>query len=105
MKYIIRRAKSEREFEQIYGLDLLIFGAADGSLGSIDDMAGADWWIIWDLNDEPVGYCGVIIYEDFAIHKRAGVLKCARGNGLQKKMLRIRESFAKKSGCKSDCDC
>lgn len=101
MQYTIRRAKSEREFEQIYGLDLLIFGAADGSLGSIDDLNGSDWWIIWDENSEPVGYCGIFIYDEFSIHKRSGVLPRARGNGLQRKMLTIRESFAKKAGCKS----
>jgi GNAT superfamily N-acetyltransferase len=101
MRYRIQRAKSEREWEQIYALDLLCFGIADGSMGSVDDMVGSDWWIVWNENYEPVGYCGVVIYDDFAIHKRCGVLPCARGNGLQKRMLKTRENFAKKNKCGS----
>ena len=103
MQFKIRKAKSDREYEQIYGLDLLIFGAADGSLSSTDDLLGSEWWIVWDENNEPVGYCGVVIYDDFAVHKRVGVLKRARGNGLQKRMLGIRESYAKKMRCKMIC--
>jgi len=103
MKFVIRRAKTDREFEQIYALDLLIFGIEDGSLGSIDDLVGSEWWIVWDENMEPVGYCGIVIYSDFAVHKRSGVLPRVRGHGLQKKMLALREAFARKQGCNLIC--
>jgi GNAT superfamily N-acetyltransferase len=103
MRYTIRKAKSEREWEQIYALDLLCFGTADGSMGSVDDMIGSDWWIVWDEHKSPVGYCGVILYKDFAVHKRCGVLPCARGHGLQKKLIKTRENFARKNGCEMIC--
>ncbi|RLI46826.1 hypothetical protein DRO61_08760 [Candidatus Bathyarchaeota archaeon] len=70
-------------------------------MGGIYDTNGADWWIVWDENHNPVGYCGVVLYGDFAVHKRCGVLPTARGQGLQKKMLRLRENFAKKKGAES----
>ncbi len=103
MKFRIRRAKTYRELEQVYALDLLIFGSHDGSIGSMEDLNGSDWWIVWDEDNNPVAYCGVVIYEDFAVHKRSGVLRLARGHGLQRKMLRLRERFAKKAGCTSIC--
>lgn len=99
MKYRIRRAISYRELEQVYALDLLIFGISDGSLGSMDDLNGSDWWLIWDQDDNPVGYCGVVLYDRFAFHKRCGVIRQARGHGLQRKMLRLRENYARKNGC------
>jgi RimJ/RimL family protein N-acetyltransferase len=101
MKYRIRKVTEYREKEQVFALDLLCFSADDGSLGSIEDLNGSDWWLVWDENNEPVGYCGIVVYDGFAIHKRCGVLPRARGNGLQKKMLRLRENFARKAGCES----
>lgn len=99
MKFIIRKAKTDRDLEIIFSLDLLVFGWADGAMGSIADLKGSEWWIVWDENMDPVGYCGVVIYDDFAIHKRCGVIRRARGHGLQRKMLRTRENYARKQGC------
>lgn len=101
MKYTIRKATTDRHKEQIMALDLLCFSYDDGAMGDISELEGSEWWIAWDENKEPVGYCGVVIYEDFAVHKRCGVLPRARGNKLQKKMLRLRENFARKQGCES----
>ena len=101
MKYTIRKAKTDRHFEQIMAIDLLCFSYDDGAMGDLSDITGAEWWIAWDENWEPVGYCGVIVYDGFAIHKRCGVLPRARRNGLQKKMLRLRENYARKHGCES----
>jgi GNAT superfamily N-acetyltransferase len=103
MKYRICKAKTERDFELIYAMDLMCFGKADGSLTSVEDTDGSDWWIVWDEEHNPVAYCGVVIFTDFAVHKRCGVMRAARGNGLQKKMLRTREDFAKKNGCELIC--
>lgn len=103
MKYTIRKAKTDRHMEQIFALDLLCFASEEGALGSIEDLTGSDWWIAWDESGDPVGYGGVVIYEDFAIHKRCGVLPCARKQGLQKKMLKVRETYAKKQGCEVIC--
>ena len=99
MKYYIRKVKTDREREEIYALDLLCFGIEDGSMSSVDDMVDSVWWIVRDENMEPCGYCGMIVYDNFAIHKRCGVLPRARRNGLQKRMLKTRENYARKHGC------
>ncbi len=103
MKFSIKKAKTDRHFELIYAMDLMVFSIAEGAMGGIYYTNESDWWIVWDENDNPVAYCGVVLYNDFAVHKRCGVLPIARGHGLQRRMLRIRENYAKKNGAKSIC--
>ena len=67
-------------------------------------LEGAMWWILWDENEEPAGFCGVWP-PAFAGRPcyliRAGVLPAHRGQGLQKRMIAIRLKYAKQQGWKS----
>lgn len=57
------------------------------------------WWLAFH-EGEPVGFSGLHIYKDCgtAFLCRAGVIKQYRGHGLQKRMIRVRDAYARKSG-------
>ena len=53
-------------------------------------------WIAWH-KEEPVGFCILTnMGKSIAYLSRSGVLKEYRGHGLQRRMIRVRESYAKK---------
>lgn len=59
----------------------------------------AVWWIAYDLDEVPVGYCGLTYFPTgFAFLSRAGVLPGSRGNGLQRRFVKVRERAARKAG-------
>lgn len=68
-----------------------------------DDPMSLDegwWWIGYD-GDWPIAFCSMKPsqrYKNAVYMSRSGVSYYHRGFGLQKKMLRIRERFAKKQG-------
>lgn len=85
--------------EQIYALDLLVFGIDDGAMSAQSETQDHEWWIVYDEEWEPIAYSGMSIHDDIAYYARVGVLHRARGNGLQKKLSRKMESYARKQGC------
>ena len=60
------------------------------------------WWIVWRDDGKAVGFAGSRYYEpDNAMFLcRAGVLPCARGNGLQRRLIRARIRHARASGAR-----
>lgn len=61
----------------------------------------AMWWIVWNKNKWPIGYGGLV--QSYQVSKagylcRAGVLPEAQGNGLQKRLIRVREKYARLQG-------
>jgi GNAT superfamily N-acetyltransferase len=59
------------------------------------------WWAAFDSEAKLVAYACMRPsqrYKQAAYMSRAGVLKEARGNGLQDKLIRVRLAFAKKAG-------
>lgn len=83
------------------GLDAIIF--PDDTAPEADD--GAAWWLVFDDDWEPVAYAGVYPYVDAEAPNtwfllRAGVMPQARGNGLQRKLIKARVRYAVKQGCK-----
>lgn len=65
------------------------------------------WWIAHTTEGmnagSLAGFCGLTLRPEephVAYLKRAGVLPEARGNGLQKRMVRVREALARKLGIK-----
>ena len=84
--------------ELIYQLDDLCFPADDDY-----PFEGAVWWVYKDVHGRSAGYCGVKLLDGpnkgTAFLCRAGVLPAYAGQGLQRKMLRIRENYAYKHGC------
>ena len=61
-----------------------------------DWEAGSAYWVAWD-GDTPVGFCSVkrISSENCAYLLRAGVLSVAQGKSLQRRMIRVRERWAR----------
>lgn len=58
----------------------------------------AVWWIAFNEDDEPVAFAGLTPskqFRDCGYLVRAGVLEKYRGQGLQKRLLRTRERFAR----------
>lgn len=56
------------------------------------------YWVLLDFGI-PVAYCGLkVSTEEVAYLNRAGVLPMARGQGYQRKMIRLREQYAASIG-------
>lgn len=59
------------------------------------------WWWIAYRDGEPVGFAGMTPsarWADAMYFARAGVLPCARGLGLQRRLITARERFARSHG-------
>ena len=52
------------------------------------------YWLVWHKGKR-VGYCATKAFDDFIFMARSAVLSEYRGNGLQKRMLAIREKYHK----------
>lgn len=64
------------------------------------DVRNGHWWIAYD-GELPVGYAGVVQsvrWVDAGYLCRAGVIRSHRGNGLQKRLIRVREKRARMLG-------
>lgn len=63
--------------------------------------SGNHYWSIINSNGNYCGFCmATDIGHNMVFLSRAGVLKRYRGKGLHKRMIRIREAFAKRNGFK-----
>lgn len=58
---------------------------------------GRYWWIVY-AGKKPIGFAGIEIGNREAFLCRAGILIQHRGHGIQKKLIRSRERYAKKLG-------
>jgi GNAT superfamily N-acetyltransferase len=58
------------------------------------------WWWLVKHEGKPVGFCGLRAADDKKVGylKRAGVLHEARGQGLQRRMIHVRERHARREG-------
>ncbi len=57
------------------------------------------YWLAYDGNRKPVGFCILTLLDHgIAFLSLSGVLVSARGNGLQTRMIRAREKYARKEG-------
>lgn len=64
------------------------------------DVAAGVWWIAYDA-DEPVAFgclCPSYQFSNCAYLARSGVIPAYRGRGLQKRLIRVRLSHAKRLG-------
>jgi GNAT superfamily N-acetyltransferase len=69
----------------------------------VDPWAFGHWWLAYcsprHRGDGPVAFAGLQRHEDDTGYlKRCGVLSCARGNGLQRKLITVRERYARRLG-------
>lgn len=68
----------------------------------LSEISRTTWWIARDEEGEAVGYAGARMIPDqrMVYLVRAGVLDRARGNGLQRRLIRCRVNW----GAKQDAD-
>lgn len=100
MYYRSRRAdlSSEEDLEHIHDLHHLTFGP-DTPQPELDYGA---WWLVFPSEkDFPIAFGGVVACKRVRAHgylKRAGVLEAHTGHGLQRRLIRMRESWARREG-------
>ncbi len=92
------RIRQTDDLDQIQELDTPL-------LGGLDDLLNrCTWWLAEALIEgvwTPVGYAGLEITDGgkYAFLSRAGVVPLARGQGIQRKLIRVRERYARAHGC------
>ena len=92
MSYSVRKTT---KFELILLLNKEIFPCDDLEIDKY-----TTGWVIWK-DKKPVGFCTMrLLDHKIAYMDRAGILKEHRGKGLHKKLLRVRESYARRQGYK-----
>ncbi|MBS4046580.1 MAG: GNAT family N-acetyltransferase [Alphaproteobacteria bacterium] len=67
----------------------------------VPDLLRGHWWLVYNGVGQAVGYCGLYPsyrYANAGYLIRAGVAAKHRGNGLQKRMIRVREAKARRLG-------
>jgi len=71
-------------YQELKELDYKVFNGCDNEF-----KPNRDWWVIVSAN-KIVAYCGCSFNENICIFVRAWVQKEYRGQGLQKKMIKLR---------------
>jgi len=64
------------------------------------DITTGDWWIAYQ-DHKPIAFAGVIRslrWSDTGYLCRSGVIRSHRGRGVQKRLIRVRQLYAKKMG-------
>ena len=94
MKYRVRKAK-EHQVTQVLALHLLCMPFDD-----VDIKQDDAHWLVYDETDTPVAFASAKFRkkDNYVYFSRAGVLPCARGAGLQKRLIKARLNWAKKVG-------
>lgn len=91
--HIKRVNLNQKSQEDLEWLDRLSFPA-----DTPYPKSGAEWWIAYD-DSTCVGFAGLKnVGHETAFLCRVGVIKAYRGQGIQKKLIRVRESWAKRKG-------
>ena len=85
--------------EDIAELDRVIFFDGSPNLTPDNVSAGGHWWVAYK-GDDAVGYCALTagLTPGYGYLRRAGVLQDHRGNGLQTRMIDVRERKARALG-------
>ena len=89
---------SDEDVEHLRELHEMCFG---DSAPQVTYDKGA-WWLVYKAGDpEPVGFAGIVpstLGTGYAYLKRSGVLPPHRGHGLQRRLITLRERWARKEG-------
>lgn len=89
----IRKIKSSQEMDRVIALDKIIFRGDYGP-----DFFNSIWWVVLDKN-KIVGYACLAIKKGSGHMSRAGLLSPYYGQGVQARLLAVREAYARKAGC------
>lgn len=94
MSITLRRAVSTEDEAAVLALDRALFPQDEPVT-----IAHA-LWIAEDARGLPVGFCAAKNTQSYAFLLRAAVTEGANGKGLQRRMIRVREQWAKRQGAK-----
>lgn len=95
-KFSIRRVDGKKEKELLNHLQKEILPD-----DVPDSVESGWWWIARTDTGLPIGFCGIkpsSKWSDTMYLCRAGVLPAFQGQGLQRRLIRVRERFAKELG-------
>jgi GNAT superfamily N-acetyltransferase len=100
MTYRSRRADltDDLDVENLRDLHTLTFGDT-APMAEFDYGA---WWLVYPAGEQdPIAFAGIVKSSygpGYAYFKRMGVLPGHRGHGLQRRLIRVRERWARKEG-------
>lgn len=104
MYYRSRRANldSEDDVDHLIDLHNLTFG----DTAPMAEFEYGAWWLVYmsdvlTRNTDPIAFAGITQCTEAKNHgylKRTGVLQSHTGHGLQRRLIRMRESYARKQG-------
>lgn len=104
MYYRSRRANldSEDDVDHLIDLHNLTFG----DTAPMAEFEYGAWWLVYmsdvlTRNTDPIAFAGITACAQAKHHgylKRTGVLQAHTGHGLQRRLIRMRESYARKLG-------
>jgi GNAT superfamily N-acetyltransferase len=63
-------------------------------------LSEGDWWVAYQ-DSKPIAFAGLVRsarWTDTGYLCRSGVIRSARGRGVQKRLIRVRQTYAKKLG-------
>ncbi len=85
------------DLQAVIELDREIF--AGDILIQEKELGACEWWLAYD-GETPVAFAGIwpLPEEGKAFLAKSGVIKAYRGSGLQKRLIRVRMSYAKEIG-------
>lgn len=96
MSYRIREVDGEENADILTDLHTSCFGESAEQA----EYDNGSWWLAY-FEKEPIAFAGLVpstLGLDTGYLKRVGVLEEHRGQGLQKRLIRVRESRAKRNG-------
>lgn len=97
MVFKIRRVRCPKNSETLSELDKKIFPDCSGFA-----EPRSAWWLVYNEDGKAIGFAGVsILHAERAFLCRCGLLPEARGYGLQKRLIRLRESYCRKRDIKT----
>ncbi len=100
MKYVVRQVNT-RDHEIAELLIRMQLECLPGDRP--DSVKQGYWWICYTETGKPAGFCGMrasVRWQETGYLSRAGVLDAHQGQGLQKRMIRVRIRKAKQLGWK-----
>lgn len=95
---------TEKTIQRLQRLDHACFGSSAPALTKSEILRGYWWFVYHPSEPAAVAYAGLTpstYGPRVGYLKRAGVLEAFRGNGLQKRLLRVRERKARALGWKA----
>jgi predicted GNAT family acetyltransferase len=81
-------------YQRVKIMDVNIFSGCNDEF-----QKNREWWVLLDDENKIAAYCGSVYSSNICIMVRGWVKKQHRGQGLQKKLIKIRLNAAKKNNC------